>query len=95
MHFISPSSPHRAKISVHLMAQAKAKGRSLEDKKSQTIEEVTVALNNALLATSVEGGHAKEPVMIRDVHAWKALQMSAEVRPVKQLEEYMEDGSCR
>ena len=37
MHHISPSSPHRAKLSVHLVAQSKPKEPTLEEKKTQAL----------------------------------------------------------
>jgi insulysin len=39
-------------------------------------------------------GNAKAPVLIKDVHAWKAgLQMSTGVRPVRDLSEFAEDAA--
>jgi insulysin len=36
-HHISPSSPHRAKLSVHLTAQSKPKEPTLDEKKTQAL----------------------------------------------------------
>ncbi|KAF2685190.1 hypothetical protein K458DRAFT_417258 [Lentithecium fluviatile CBS 122367] len=161
MHYISPSSPRRAKLSVHLIAQKQAKEPTLDEKKTKlstvlttickaeevvsnndalkpridaisseadissaisthlkddlqlSTEQVDKIADEAMAAlglanaglpgevvpadetmtcTGMQGGHAKEPVLITDVHAWKAgLQMSAGVRPVRNLEEFMED----
>jgi insulysin len=160
MHYISPSSPHRAKLSVHLIAQKQAKEPTLEEKKTQmssiiaaifkaesitpnddalksridaitsnadipsaisahlkedlglsaeqvdkVADEATAAMGLAdaglsgevvnadekMTVTGVQAGSAKEPVLITDVHAWKAgLQMSTGVRPIRNLEEFME-----
>jgi len=163
MHYISPSSPHRAKLSVHLIAQNQAKEPTLEEKKTQmatvlapilkaesitsnddalksridaiksnadipaaisahlkedlklstaqvdkVADEATAALGLAdaglsgevvsadekMTVTGVQAGSAKVPVLITDVHAWKAgLQMSTGVRPVRNLEEFMEGAA--
>ena len=42
---ISPSSPHRAKLSVHLVAQASAKEPSLEEKKTQALSVIQTIAN--------------------------------------------------
>lgn len=43
-HFISPSSPHRAKLAVHLVAQSKPAEPPLADKKTQTLALLTPIL---------------------------------------------------
>lgn len=43
-HYITPSSPHRAKLSVHLIAQAKPKEPTPEEKKAQAITQFTTIL---------------------------------------------------
>jgi insulysin len=163
MYYMSPSSPHRAKLSVHLIAQKRAKELTLAEKKDRAstilatifkesnitpnddalktridsisseaaipsaisahlkddltlaadqVEKITdeamaalgladsglsgevVLADDAMTITGVQGGRSKEPVLITDVHAWKAgLPMSTGVRPVRNLEEFMEDAS--
>jgi insulysin len=42
-------------------------------------------------AVETQAAGAKQPVLIRDVHAWKAgMQVSAGVKPVRALEEFVE-----
>jgi insulysin len=153
-HFISPSSPKRSKLSVHLQAQSKPKEPTLEEKKASAIaslqvilsehkieakpEELKTHVNDSSSAESIPTsistyltsalklkpdvankvldeakaamgvadsglpaepevldakhvGDASHPVIIKDIHAWKAgMQVSAGVRPVKPFEEYME-----
>ncbi|KAF2705769.1 LuxS/MPP-like metallohydrolase [Pleomassaria siparia CBS 279.74] len=43
-HYLSPSSPHRAKLSVHLIAQAKPKEPTPEEKKTTAIAQFTTIL---------------------------------------------------
>lgn len=163
LRHISPSSPDRAKLSVHLIAQKQAKEPTLEEQKTKMavvlqaifeaerltgnetalasrIEAMTsksdipavisahlkediklgaeqvdkvfdeaqaalgladaglsgdvVPADEAMTVTGVQGGHAKEPVLITDVHAFKAgLQLSTGPRPVRNLEEFMEDAA--
>jgi insulysin len=165
MYFISPASPHRAKLSVHLIAQKQAKKPTLGEKKTQisttlttifkaedispkhdalktridaissnasipaaitahlkedlqlnavqvdkVADKATAALgladaglpgevvlsNEKMTAMGVQGGHAREPALITDVHAWKAgSQTSTGVRPVRNLEVFMEGGAKR
>lgn len=53
-----------------------------------------VPADEAMTVTGVQGGHAKEPVLITDVHAFKAgLQLSTGARPIRNLEEFMEDAA--
>lgn len=157
-HYISTSSSQRAKLSVHLQAQAKAKEPSFEEKKTAAVAALKIILaehkitpNDDTLqsrisqATSVDAlptqvdAHLSEdlkldntvadkvldeakaalgvadsglpaepqaldetadvqsvidpskPVLIKDVHAWKAgMQVSSGVRPVRALEEFVE-----
>ncbi|KAF9691240.1 hypothetical protein EKO04_010895 [Ascochyta lentis] len=152
-HYISTTSPHRAKLSVHLQAQSKPKEPSLEEKKQSATAALTVlltehnittdadaakshiqsapsaaaipdalaaylatlSLDNTLSATILDSAKAAlgladaglpaepqvkdaptpagagQPVLIRDVHAWKAgMQVSAGVKPVRPLEEFVE-----
>jgi len=160
---ISPSSPHRAKLSVHLIAQSKSKEPTLDECKAQTLtvlqtvakqekleldidvlnarvepassksdlpqvisayltndlkldegqvdkiaDEVAAALGLAdsgvppevasvekkLGTLAIETGDPKEPILITDVHAFKAgLFASTGVRPVRNLEDFMEDAA--
>ncbi|KAL5371833.1 hypothetical protein DPSP01_013961 [Paraphaeosphaeria sporulosa] len=72
---ISPSSPHRAKFSVHLRTQSKPKDPTLDETKTDIDETI-----------------AKQPVVITDVHAFKArLSASTCANPVRDLTVYMED----
>lgn len=156
--YISTSSSQRAKLSVHLQAQAKAKEPSIEEKKtsavaalqiiltehklkfdeaafqarianvssnddiskavssyltedlkvekdvaSKVVDEAKAALGVAdsglpaaprpLDAAADVGSvvDASHPVLINDVHAWKAsMQISTGVRPVRNLEEFVD-----
>lgn len=45
MHHISPSSPHRAKLSVHLVAQSKPKEPTLDEKKTQALNVLQTIAN--------------------------------------------------
>ncbi|KAF2871159.1 Metalloenzyme, LuxS/M16 peptidase-like protein [Massariosphaeria phaeospora] len=165
-HYISPSSPHRAKISVHLQAQSKPADPTASEQKTKALtmlptilraesivpnaaalepriaaispaaeqpgsaiaaaisahltddlqleqakaakvlDETKAALGLADAGLAAEPqvladgnvervlGNGTTPVIIADVHAWKAgLQMSTGVRPVKNLEEYLEGGA--
>lgn len=49
-HYISPSSPHRAKLSVHLIAQAKPEEPTPEEKKEQAIAQFTTILTAEKIA---------------------------------------------
>jgi len=157
-HYISPSSPQRSKLSVHLQAQSKPKEPTLDEKKASAIavlqviltehkieskpEDIKSAINNASSAESIPesvftylngtlelAGDVKDkvldetkaalgvadsglpaepevldvakdvgnvsdashPVIIKDIYAWKAgMQVSAGVRPVRKLEEFVE-----
>jgi insulysin len=161
-HYISPASTHRAKLSVHLIAQAKPKEPSEQEKIGSAIAKITTILKEenitpdleklktrftdpAAFETAInayvtedlklekaqadkildeakaalglaelekklediqvlEDGDvehkvaevkAGEPVLIKDVHSWKAgLQMSTGVRPVRDLADFLE-GSAK
>lgn len=156
--YISPASPLRSKLSVHLQAQSKPKEPTLEEKKASAVSALQViltqhqidckpedlqtkineassadvipvtvqkylsgvlALNEDVAAKILDEAKAalgvadsglpaepevlienvnvdkvvdaKHPVLIKDVHAWKAsMQLSVGVRPIKPLEEYVE-----
>jgi insulysin len=56
-----------------------------------------VAESGLVAEPKVEGEEevkdARVPVLVRDIHAWKAgMQVSKGVRPVRQLEEFVEVG---
>ncbi|KAF1942302.1 LuxS/MPP-like metallohydrolase [Clathrospora elynae] len=157
-HYISTSSAQRAKLSVHLQAQAKAKEPSLDEKKTAAVAALKIILTEHKITSNEEvfqtrikdvssgeaisesvasyltedlklekevadkvldeakaalgvadsglpadpqsldgtAGVAKvvdaaQPVLIEDVHAWKAsMQISSGVRPVRNLEEFVE-----
>ncbi|KAF2845137.1 a-pheromone processing metallopeptidase-like protein Ste23 [Plenodomus tracheiphilus IPT5] len=157
-HYISTSSSQRAKLSVHLQAQAKAKEPSLEEKKTAAVAALKIILTEhkitpdetklqaritdtsstntisdavakllsddlkvesdladkvldefkAALGVADSGlpaepkaldemadvqsvVDASQPVLIKDVHAWKtSMQLSTGVRPVRPLEEFVE-----
>lgn len=160
-HFISTSSPHRAKISVHLQAQAKPKEPSLADQKTAALTALNIILTQhnitpqddttlqsristasstadipplvaahlaedlklekSVAATVLDEAKAalgvadsglpaepqaldetadvhsvidaSQPVLIKDVHAWRAsMQVSSGVRPARSLEEFVEVG---
>lgn len=156
--YISPSSAHRSKLSVHLQAQAKPKEPTLDESKASAVAALKIilaehkidsnddALQDRINATSsaeavpetvstylssdlkltqdvadkvldetkaalgvADSGlpaepevlkesagvksvtDASQPVLIKDIHAWKAgMQVSAGVRPVRKLEEFVE-----
>lgn len=50
-HYISPVSSHRAKLSVHLIAQAKAPQPTLEEKKAQALAQFTTILAEEHITT--------------------------------------------
>ncbi|KAL5117480.1 metalloprotease [Pleosporales sp. CAS-2024a] len=157
-HFISPASPKRSKLSVHLQAQSKPKEPTLDEAKksavtvlqpilaahkiehkmeelqsrvkqapsadaipdtvfsyldnsldttsataSQVVDEMKAALGMAdsglpaepdvlcKTADAKRASDASHPIIIQDVYAFKAsMQLSAGVRPVKNLEEFVE-----
>ena len=157
-HYISTSSSQRAKLSVHLQAQGKAKEPSLDEKKTSAVAALKIilgehkispnddalqkriadassaaaisdavaaflsedlqldkevsskVLDEAKAALGVANSglpaepqaldetadvqsviDASHPVLIKDVHAWKAsMQVSSGVRPVRNLEEFVE-----
>jgi insulysin len=153
-HYISTTSPARAKLSVHLQAQSKPKEPSLQEKKDAAVTALTAlfaehkittadadAVKTSIAAVSspseiptalsayldslslasetkdtvldgakaalgvadaglpaepkVEGDGESEgagqPVLIKDVYAWKAgMQVSAGVKPVRPLEEFVD-----
>jgi insulysin len=155
--FISPASPQRSKLSVHLQAQSKPKEPTLDETKAAAVAALQVILTEHKIESAPEdlkthindtasaeaipdavstylsstlkleqevadkvldaakaamgvadsglpaepevldgsGGaetkDAQHPVLITDIHAWKAgVQVSAGVRPVKPLEEFVE-----
>ncbi|KAF2279892.1 LuxS/MPP-like metallohydrolase [Westerdykella ornata] len=74
-HHISPDSPHRAKLSVHLIAQAKPKEPSTEEQKKQAIDsfstilsaegvEVDAAKLSARVNEATEAGSATEEAAV-------------------------------
>ncbi|KAI8933337.1 hypothetical protein NX059_012527 [Plenodomus lindquistii] len=157
-HYISTSSSQRAKLSVHLQAQAKAKEASLDEQKTAALAALKIILTEhqitpdetklqahvteassinaisdavarhlledlklekgvadkvldeakAALGVADSGlpaepkaldesadaqsvGNASQPVLIKDIHAWKSsMQLSTGVRPVRPLEEFVE-----
>lgn len=157
-HYISTASSQRAKLSVHLQAQAKAKEPTLEERKTSAVAALKIILtehkitsndaaleariNNVPSAAAIseavaaylsedmklEKGvadkvldeakaalgvadsglpaepqaldqtadvdsvvDASHPVLITDIHAWKAsMQVSSGVRPTRNLEEFVE-----
>lgn len=82
---------------------------SLEKEKvDKVLDEVKAALGLAAVEKRLENpevllngdveakveGHTNEPVLITDVHAWKAgLQLSRGVRPVRDLSDFLEGGA--
>lgn len=153
-HYISTSSPHRAKLSVHLQAQSKPKEPTLEEKKQAAFASLSVILGEHKIESNAEDVKARindvpsaetipdtvadylgtlsldketadkildsakaalgvadaglpaepevkedaasasgagQPVLIKDVYAWKAgMQVSAGVKPVKPLENFVD-----
>ena len=153
-HYISTTSPARAKLSVHLQAQSKPKEPSLQEKKDAAIaaltalfaehkittadtdavktsisavtspSEIPTALSTYLDSLSLdkdtketvldgakaalgvadaglpaepkaesdgESKGAGQPILITDIYAWKAgMQVSAGVKPVRPLEEFVD-----
>jgi insulysin len=147
-HYISTSSSQRSKLSVHLLAQAKANESSLGEKKTAAaaafkiiLAEHKIAANDEAFQTRTEDASSNEaasdavasyltdnlriekgvankvldeakaelgvadsglraapqaldvsqPVLIENVHAWKAsMQVSSAVRPVRNLEGFLE-----
>ncbi|KAH8696868.1 insulin-degrading enzyme [Phaeosphaeriaceae sp. PMI808] len=91
--FISPSSPQRAKLSVHLVANGKSS-------KTATAEEELTPKRNIRALYSIDENskypnagltNTSHPVMINDCHAWRAsMPTSPGVRPVKSMEEFAE-----
>ena len=98
--YIHPFSSTRAKVSVHLIAQAStgasaavedsAAAEENSDASALRAEQDVVAVNGCEPSVS----SAMIPVKIEDVKAWKAsLQLSAAATPVKNLSEFEEIGS--
>lgn len=58
-HYISPSSPHRAKVSVHLVAQAKPKEPSAEEKKAEALTVFTNILQEEKITPDLEKFQAR------------------------------------
>ena len=88
-NFISPSSTTKAKISVHLVAQSKP--AAPQEEEQQTKAAATPTSTEVTVNEKEQGKH--KPVLIKDLHAWKAgLQMSEGVKPVTDLEEFVEAG---
>ena len=82
-HYISPNSPHRSKLSVHLLAQSSPR---------PTDEEA-----NGTEASGMNGDEEivppeqKPTTVIEDVPKWKtSLPVSAGAKPVKDLSEFEE-----
>jgi insulysin len=98
--YIHPSSSSRAKLSIHLIAQAFT-GASAAAEDSAAAEENpdASALRKNQDVVAVNGyepsvSRAKIPVKIENVKQWKAsLQLSAVATPVKALIEFEEFGS--
>ncbi|TAQ87722.1 hypothetical protein B7494_g3941 [Chlorociboria aeruginascens] len=102
-HYIHPSSPARAKLSVHLIAQASSTETETETEPSgvtAVLEKSMKALgvkqdkqsdeDEEVVLTKVEG-NGTEPVAITDVRDFKAkLQVSAGPSPVKHISEFEE-----
>ena len=79
--FIAPSSPERAKLAVHLVAQGVSPDAKSSDESAQT-------------ETAPVKGNGKELVIIENVRDYKAgLVASVGARPTKQLSEFEDSDS--
>jgi insulysin len=81
--YIHPSSTTRAKVSIHLIAQASTS--------NSVAAKDTVAKETR---EEQDNSRKKPPLKVKDVRAWKAnLQLSAAAVPVKRLSEFEESKS--
>lgn len=94
--YISPSSPVRAKLAVHMLAQSSPKSAPAAETER---EGVTSGSEPKSPETPVEVigeenmkiGNGTTPTIIKDVHVWKAgLEVSRGARPVKDLSDFEE-----
>lgn len=106
--FIAPSSPSRAKLSVHLIAQARSKELSLDDSMSFAAGNIdpVLGLPNVGLSEEVmtrEGvttevyavSSKRTPTLIQDVHLWKSsLSMGPCMSMVRTWKEYIEEAAA-
>ena len=95
--YIHPFSSTRAKVSVHLIAQASTgASAAVEDSAAAEENSDALALRAEQDVVAADGrepsvSSARTPVKIEDVKAWKAsLQLSAAATPVKSLREFEE-----
>lgn len=95
-HYISPSSPVRAKLAVHMLAQSSPKSVSVggpeKDGVTSGLEAKSVEAPIEIIGEEkVKTGNGTTPVIIKDVHAWKAgLEVSRGARPVRNLSDFEE-----
>lgn len=68
-HFISTSSPHRAKLSVHLQAQSKPKEPTLEEKKQAAVAALSAILGEYKIEVNAEDVKSR----IHDVSSAEAI----------------------
>jgi insulysin len=87
-HYISPSSPARSKLAVHLLAQGVSEAPSPAVKPQGVVEK---ALDEAMdqLGLQSEACSKRKPYMVENVRDFKSLlAVSAGPQPVKDLSEF-------
>ncbi|OCK75895.1 hypothetical protein K432DRAFT_307572 [Lepidopterella palustris CBS 459.81] len=104
--YISPSSPARAKLAIHMLAQLTSETDVPAERKT-LLEQGKANIQNALgesasqsLEVEINGsgqkniGNGTTPVVITDVHAWKAsLEVSRGARAVRDLSDFEDLGA--
>jgi insulysin len=94
-HYISPDSPHRAKLAVHLLAQGTSAITGVEATVVAGVKELEISPKTEILANKVDSsapsGTAANPYIIENVREFKSrLAVSAGPQPIKDLSEFEE-----
>lgn len=95
-HYISPSSPVRAKLAVHMLAQSSPKSPPVAETEKEGVTsgpepKSPEAPVKIIGEENMKIGNGTTPTIIKDVHVWKAgLEVSRGARPVRDLSDFEE-----
>lgn len=89
---IDPASKTRAKISTHLLAQAKSEDAN--STKTQAVKDETASATSSELRVEEQKKEVGTAIRIEDVRSFKAsMPLSEAMRPVKDLAEFEDLGA--
>ena len=92
---IDPASKTRAKISTHLLAQAKSEdANSTKSEEPQAVKDETASATSSELRVEEQKKEVGTAIRIEDVRSFKAsMPLSEAMRPVKDLAEFEDLGA--